>query len=300
MTWTEQILTQGELELKLVPSIGGRLMDVVYNGASLLFQNPDLEDQKIDLMKLNQLPTRAAHIPFPLWGGEKTWIAPECEWPDGAPYPVLDSGPYTLSHIDANSAVMISRICPQSGLQIRRKITLTSDHSWTLSHHVTNHGTTPRSAGLWSVNMTQSPASYFFRSNPDIPVKTLFGNPEKALSITAGIGEINCGELNEFKLGTHPMTGVVAARMMTQAGAIWLISRTETLEDTNIYAHGHAVEFYNSGHYNYGELEWHSPMVNLLPGESQSFDLNHQVFLEKPGQSTVEVYQMIESGQDQN
>jgi len=42
MPWPEHKLEQGELELCLLPLIGGRLMDVRYKGSSLLFQNPDL------------------------------------------------------------------------------------------------------------------------------------------------------------------------------------------------------------------------------------------------------------------
>ena len=88
--WETRILRQGDLELVLTPEIGGRLMDIRYRDTSLLFQNPDLEGLQADPAKLDRLPTRTPHFPFPLWGGEKTWIAPDttklpCAWNTATP-----------------------------------------------------------------------------------------------------------------------------------------------------------------------------------------------------------------------
>jgi len=55
MTSPEHKLAQGELELCLLPLIGGRLMDVRYKGSSLLFQNPDLVGRVPDLERLSEL-----------------------------------------------------------------------------------------------------------------------------------------------------------------------------------------------------------------------------------------------------
>lgn len=295
MIWTEKILRHGDLELVLIPGIGGRLIDVVYKGTPLLFRNPDLHGQHPDLMTLDQLPSRATHIPFPLWGGEKTWIAPESQWPNGAPYPVLDSGPYKLSDINACSATMISSVCPESGLQIRRTITLTSTDSWTIEHLVTNQGVVPRSVGLWSVTMTKNPAIYFFTAQAEQSPCTIFGDAENALSIEKGIGLINCEAMQEFKLGAHPATPLAAARLVTEAGAIWLITRPDALDTATQYAHGHALEFYNSGSYHYGELEWHSPMKILKPEKSHSFNMSFKVIMEATHQDPLQVYQLIEA-----
>ena len=40
------LLSMLALELILVPAIGGRMMDIRYQGESLLFQNPDLQTLK--------------------------------------------------------------------------------------------------------------------------------------------------------------------------------------------------------------------------------------------------------------
>lgn len=66
---------------------------------------------------------------------------------------------------------------------------------------------------------------------------------------------------------------------------------TETAEK---YAHGHALEFYNSGHYDYGELEWHSPMVLLTPDQSYDFELHYQIMEEKENYSIAEMFNLAE------
>lgn len=100
--WKLETLRSGDLKMVILPGIGGRLWDVVFQGQSLLFQNRDLEGIVPDLNQLRGLPTRSPQFGFPLWGGEKTWIAPDTNWPDGAPFGALDSGAYEV--VDASPA----------------------------------------------------------------------------------------------------------------------------------------------------------------------------------------------------
>jgi len=297
LVWETEVLKYDDIELILVPGIGGRLMDVKYKGVSLLFQNPDLLSHQPDLTRLNELPTRATHLSFPLWGGEKTWIAPDADWPGGAPQSVLDSGQYAFQRHQPLCASMLSAVCSQSKLQINRIIKLRDSFNWTIRHQITNKGLNPRLTGIWSVMMTQSPASYFCRPVAGEIPKIVFGDPEEAYSCDDGVGRINCDARREFKLGIHPASGITAARIHTSIGVLWLINRGRIVEQSEHYAHGHALEFYNSGHYDYGELEWHSPAVNLQPEQKVEFELGYQVFLEDKACSTGEMFKVIESQQ---
>lgn len=298
MPWSEERMVRKDLELTLVPGIGGRLMDIKYQGVSLLFQNPDLVSHVPDLENLKALPSRASHFPFPLWGGEKTWIAPDSLWPDDAPHPTLDSGEYAFEKADSHNAILTSRVCPASSLQIRRQISLNDSNSWTILHRITNLGAQARKVGLWSVMMTRRPASYFCRISPkQIPV-TVFGTPEDAFSFIDDIGVICCDEIREFKLGIHPASNVSAARISTDIGDVWLVIRASALGNARDYAHGQALEFFNSGHYDYAELEWHSPAEQLQPGHSFELKLDYSVYLETSKQSPSQMFDMIESGSD--
>jgi len=292
LAWSEERLVHKDLELILVPDIGGRLMDVKYKGVSLLFQNPDLLSTVPDLSSLSELPSRAKHFAFPLWGGEKTWIAPDSDWLDGAPYPVLDSGRYTFKRHPQNSAELVSAVCPISGLQVIRVITITDENQWTVKHEVINKGSTPGMVGIWSVAMTQRPANYFFRTTPGVEPTTVFGEPLSAYSSTSGIGRVSCDVQQEFKLGCHPATGLSAAQLPMKIGDVWMINRVQEVHRAEAYAHGHALEFFNSGHYEYAELEWHSPVVPLEPGQSCRFDLDYEVVFDTNNLSADEIFEL--------
>ena len=56
--WSVLQLQQGDLQLTVLPGIGGRLWDVQVGGNSLLFQNPDLDGVKVENTRLADLPTR--------------------------------------------------------------------------------------------------------------------------------------------------------------------------------------------------------------------------------------------------
>lgn len=293
MAWAEQSLVHRDLELVLVPDIGGRLMDIRYQGASLLFQNPDLLSTEPDLQHPENLPTRAKHLAFPLWGGEKTWIAPDSNWSEGAPYPVLDSGKYSYQQQSSRSATMVSSVCPLSSLQITREIKITGNNSWTIRHVAANHGTDKRMVGLWSVMMTRRPANYYFNSAHHKPV-TVFGDADDAFACSDNIGQITCDSMKEFKLGCHPANGVSFCHMPTSIGNIWILNRVNTLAKPGAYAHGHAMEFYNSGHYHYGELEWHSPLCQLQPGFASEFYLHYRIHVSDIDLTPAEIFELME------
>ena len=126
--WSVLHLQEGDLQLTLLPGIGGRLWDVEFQGHSVLFQNSDLEGLAVDEARLTDLPTRSPQFGFPLWGGEKTWIAPDSAWTQGAPFPVLDSGAYEITTHGSTQIEMTSAICPVSHLSVTRRIAMTSSN----------------------------------------------------------------------------------------------------------------------------------------------------------------------------
>ena len=99
--WDVITLQVENLHLQILPGIGGRLWDVKFHNRSLLFQNPDLIGLSGDETNLTALPTRSPQFKFPLWGGEKTWIAPDYLWAKGAPYTSLDSAPFQITSLSA-------------------------------------------------------------------------------------------------------------------------------------------------------------------------------------------------------
>lgn len=266
--WHLLRLRKGDLKLTLLPGIGGRLWDVELNGHSLLFQNPDLTGIDIQNTPIGDLPTRSPQFGFPLWGGEKTWIAPDTAWANGSPYPVLDSSAYAVTSMTDTDVEMTSAICPLSRLSITRHISLLSDTSWTIAHGITNHGEEIRPTGVWSVMMIDTPAAISVAMEA-ATFDSVFGSADGMLTTQPqGIAAI-CTKKQEFKIGLPNPDGTTFIRC--GKGGPWLICSVLAAHGQDEYAHHHPVEIFNSGDYAYCEAEWHSPMRALAPGETMRF-----------------------------
>lgn len=276
--WQRVLMSNANVKLSLLPGIGGRLMNLHYQGTPLLFENPDSLDFQPDLSALRKVPTRAKHLPFPLWGGEKTWVAPESSWPEGGPHPVLDSGPYEYQQISEMEVRMTSRICPSSGLQVVRTVTLEADEArWLVEHELTNRSGTSRDCGIWSVMMVKRPVRIICQTSPQDSHAVLMGNPSAAVSKTGDEIAVDCVSAHEFKVGTHPAARVAKVHFGGETGAITLTAEASSLSAAQEYAHGHALEVYNSADYGYAELEWHAPAERLSPGESSTFSVGYKI-----------------------
>lgn len=273
--WCLFHLGKGDLTLTLLPGIGGRLWDVKLDGQSLLFQNPDLVGIDIQNIPIGDLPTRSPQFGFPLWGGEKTWIAPDTAWADGAPYPVLDSGAYAVTSATETEVEMTSAICPLSHLSITRHISLISETGWTIVHRVTNHGEKTRPTGVWSVMMLNTPAAIGV-SLQTATFDLVFGSADGMLTIKPqGIAAM-CIKKQEFKIGLPNPDGTTFIRC--GQGGPWLTCSVCAAQGQDEYAHHHPVEIFNSGDYAYCEAEWHSPKRDLEPGETMHFKQTFEVF----------------------
>lgn len=266
--WSLHHLEQRDLRLTLLPGIGGRLWDVSFQGNSLLFQNPDLEGLALENTPPSDLPTRSPQFGFPLWGGEKTWIAPDTSWANGAPFPALDSGRYQITSLSGSQIEMASSLCPISLLSVSRLVNLTSHNSWTIEHTVTNHGNRPRKTGIWSVMMLDTPSMIGVAAGkPEF--HTVFGDPVGIVTSNQKCVTANCSRLQEFKIGAPNPTGISLIRC-GEAGP-WISCQTSPPQQDDRYAHQHPFEIFNSGDYAYCEAEWHSAARNLGSGETMSF-----------------------------
>ncbi len=276
--WSVLKLQKSDFELVMLPGIGGRLWDVNFRGRSLLFQNPDLEDLTIDNIDPAELPTRSPQFKFPLWGGEKTWIAPDTAWTNGAPFPVLDSEPYHITAQGQDFVELTSQTCPVTQLSVSRRIILTSAESWDIEHIVANHGTSSRLTGIWSVMMLNTPAKIGVELE-DPAFYPVFGSAEGMIA-THGKGiTVNCNRQQEFKVGLPNPNGRTMMRCSPD-GPLLMCSVPEPQQGDQ-FAHDYPFEVFNSGDYAYCEAEWHSPARNLAPNETLNFRQTFRVLAEE-------------------
>ncbi|MBO6755290.1 MAG: hypothetical protein JJ902_03110 [Roseibium sp.] len=280
--WTILSLKKGALELKMLPGIGGRLWDIVFQKRSLLFQNPDLMQQPAHLSALKDLPTRSPQFGFPLWGGEKTWVAPDRDWPDGAPYPVLDSGPYEFVLETDDQIEMTSHICPVSKLQVTRLISLQSADRFSIHHTLRNCGTVERTAGIWSVMMLNHPTTIRIEDPQAGTFAPVFGDPGPFVRTGGADLKVECMMQGEFKFGVQAPSGNTDLLAGHGADAVRLQCSTTRPLGTDSFAHGHNFEVFNSGDYPYCEAEWHAPEHQLRPGAQMLFSQEFHVSMDHP------------------
>lgn len=270
--WEVVHLKQGDLQLDILPRVGGRLWDIKLSGRSLLFQNTELVGKTINISSLLELPTRSPQFNFPLWGGEKTWIAPDSSWINGAPFPALDSGIYDVRSQDDHHILLESQQCPISNLTIKRRITLSTESEWFVEHIVTNGGAVSRKTGIWSVMMINTPTAIgAVMSSPGF--HHVFGDPADSI-MKSPVGMLaQCTKMQEFKIGLQNPDGKTLIKF--GKGGPWLTCTVPVENPECTYAHNHPFEIFSSGDYPYCEAEWHSPMKELEPGDSLNF---RQVF----------------------
>jgi hypothetical protein len=270
--WTTHELTSDDFTLVCLPGIGGRLWDIIYKGHSLLFQNPDLLGTTPDLSNLQALPTKSPQFSIPLWGGEKTWIAPDSLWHEQAPYPELDSGSYDVTSNNPEQITMRSKVCPLSGLQVEREIALRTPSTWTINHKIINRGPSPRTAGIWSVMMLDRPARIAAVSDgSEANFEVVFGDPEECVSSNGRFLLHHCNKPIEFKTGADTSSSKVIIRLGSELSGAYLACSIPPRESKDKFAHGHNFEVFNSKDYDYCEAEWHSPEQSLPVGSCTEF-----------------------------
>lgn len=291
--WRALWLRGADFALALVPEVGGRIFGLEWHGRQLAFANPDLVGRMENVAALADVRARKRELGLVLWGGDKTWLAPQSRWTDGAPFLDLDAGAYevAIEAAPAGSAEvrLSSPVCRESGMQIERRIRAApGDPGWQVTHLLRNCSSHKVAWAPWIVAMYRRPAQVFLptRADSSYPegVKTY---PEEGESreirseVVARVGDaarIDCSGNRRFKFGTDAAVGsALAVLEVPGRGRVGIRKQVPTFHPRP-YAHGCVAEVFNSEQYPYFELEMHGPVVELAPGES--FELEETARLE--------------------
>ena len=288
--WDSWHISQGPLELILVPQVGGRIIGMRWHGHDLAFTQKELEGTMEDVSKVSDVRSRKKEMGFPFWGGEKTWLAPQPEWNDNLPFLDLDSGQYTFHIIqlrpEAAIVQMISPVCRETGMQIIRTIAFDNDsNEWTVTHCIQNQSSEEISWGIWDVAMVQRPGKVYLpkSSSSNFPdgVKTYPEEGESSQVRDRVVGElgslavITCNEAKKFKYGVdadQPENGWMLG--ILDVAGLGLVGYRKSVKvfGDQAYGHGCLAEVFNSDVYPYFEMEIHGPVTTLKPGESFSLE----------------------------
>lgn len=284
--------TNSDLSVTLVPELGGRIMAFGPPGCNLLYNNSEMTGFK---------PVFAAKSPedaaaerkrngFLLHGGEKTWLSPQQDWA-GPPYADLDHGRYDWAEtMTAQGAeiVLTSPICRETRLRIVRRISIPhAGPGIRIVQRLENHGAGTVTKGLWQVTMLRRPAVVELpvltsrRSAFEDGIKNFMDTDLYRSKLTRqlhGDGyKLSCDDDTLFKVGTDLGSGTARA-VFDLTGADGGRSSVSLVKSfpvtTGPFGHGCMIEVYNSQDRPYLELEVHSPLYRLKPGEAAEYALD--------------------------
>jgi hypothetical protein len=149
--WTNAYkLTNGEVELVVVPKIGGRIMGYNFvGGTNVVDINPANKGKEIAFNPPKQVV---------YYGGAKMWSAPQSEWSwppiaywENAPHHIAQFGPHRLQMAGPDDAA--------SMVKFTRDICLAPTGSTaTLHHYMDNVTSTQRQCAIWAINPAPLPA----------------------------------------------------------------------------------------------------------------------------------------------
>lgn len=265
--WAGYCLENDVLSIGIVPSVGGRIISLKFQDEEFFYVDKNLMGKQNDLSDLTDLTSIKKKFGFQLWGGDKTWVAPENEWINLTPPLDLDSGEYEIELIE-DGVIMTSPICRETGLQIIREIRLNQNDIFLTQHFINQSKQTKRCA-IWNVTQMTRPCDLFFpaKNNYVDPVTRFSASVEhqsELVSFVEGWAKIACRAPIQFKYGALLSEPIAKAIREVNGKPLTMIRHVE-IDPSATYPENHMFEVYNSSDYNYFEFEILSPLVDLKP-----------------------------------
>jgi len=147
--WKSINLTNGFNSLQITPDLGGRIIQLEFNGVKLFWENPALYGKSSPETGLDE------NGEWMNYGGEKLWPAPQGwdndkQW-GGPPDPVLDGGVYSSEIREGNTVYLRSKVDPITGIRFERTIEMIPGTSGIrINATMTNESKRNIRWGIWS------------------------------------------------------------------------------------------------------------------------------------------------------
>ncbi len=268
--WPAITMQRCDTTLVLTPQVGGRIISLQYRGQELFFTDPQCHGHVYQEQQLPQTALAKTQFGFKLWGGHKTWVAPQSSWLAQIPPLDLDAGQYQIS-LEGQKAIMVSAVCRETGLRVRRCVTLHEGDCIEIEESFLNASKEERTCGIWSVAQLLKPCAIFcafetgglrsyHHTDPTLPAID-----EKWQRYGAWV-KVDCQDQQVFKCGGISSGRAAYVKPVDDQHSIMLMCSFES-NPLMPFAHGSNVEVFNSPDHPYAELEVHSPCQTLLPGE---------------------------------
>lgn len=275
--WRGVEFSAGDVGLIVAPDIGGRIISLTFQGRELFFVQREHEGEAFDFSEVKDLDQLKSMMGFRLWGGDKTWVAPQSDWTRAQPPLELDAGAYAWD-VTGDTVEMISPVCRETGLRITRRVRVDKSGEIHLSQCFTNMSSRPVRRGIWNVTQVLRPFDVYL----PIALAEVRGYENegdsaelkhKLLSEGDGWTRIPCHDPVHFKFGAVLTQGLTLALRYEDGDTLALLRRFQVPKGA-AYLHEANAEVYNSPDYDYLEIETHGPFEELAPGQRCQHDQN--------------------------
>ncbi len=253
-------ITNGTVDLVVIPQIGRIMRYGFVRGPNVLWNNPEL---------------RATTVRKPgewmNYGGDKLWPAPQSLW-KWPPDPVFDGSPQEVE-ILPNGLRLQTKASPRFGVRFERRITMAEQGSGvTLRNKMVNVSPRAVELAVWQIAQVDDPEITFLQAEPNRYMPNGwhgFGRADldPAYHILEGTNlALRRNPKEARKFGTASRLGELTAR---KAGNIFLMS-SPTILSGKYPDEGSAQQvFLSADPAKYVELELMSPMRKLPPGKAE-------------------------------
>jgi hypothetical protein len=287
--WPDSIVLGNQLvEVVIVPAIG-RVMQFRWKGDQdgPFWENPAFEGKSPD-------PKSSEWGNF---GGDKTWPAPQADWPmvtprTWPPPPAFDSMPVEAK-IDHGQVILTSPIDPYYGIRTRRVITM---DGWRplMSIQTTFEKVAgePSRVAVWTITQLKDPvAVYAPVPSPSIFPKGYTVTSKEAppgLKVEAGLLSVTRDPKTAHKVGNDSGT-------LVWVGGKWMVRIDSARVPGGEYTHsGNSAEiFTNTDAVPYVELELLGPLATMKVGDQIERSNRYTLFQRSGGDDGAEVRKML-------
>lgn len=285
--WKALEVRKGELALVFTPQVGGRISGCSYAGHELFYTQPQFEGiLPHGPGTFEELKKTKVEQGFRFYGGYKTWLSPQEEWPEALPFYDLDSGPFEWSQEKTRHEIrvrMTSPVCRESGVELQKEVILRSRDSFvTIIQTMTNRSEKAVSHGLWDVTQVLRPGYVFMPVKADSQFPSgvkLFRteNDDEAavlnhVRLEKDFAAVQCDNETLFKVGTDAEEGWLAGFFSSGGGQWTVFKKTFQVFPGRPCGHGCTAEVFNSDERPHLEMEVHAPLAKLHPGESFTWE----------------------------
>ncbi len=272
--WRSLRISNGPVELILTPQVGGRVTGCLYKGKSLFYVDPAYRGDVPPAPPASALKKTKLARGFRLYGGYKTWLSPQDDWPDAIPYYDLDSGHYAWAVEKKANRVRVflqSPDCRESGIRLSKEITLEKGKpAVAIRQTMTNVSKRKTRFGLWDVTQFDRPGVVFVPGEKlkVFDVETPDELAWKCVKDVGGASVIRCDDTTRFKFGSASDTGRLTGFVPAGKGRWIFFTQTYSGVRGELCGHGCSMEVFNSDSKPNFEIEIHSAVRTLGPGES--------------------------------